>query len=101
MRSCQSVVLELTHSPPMKWGMRTSETAVAHIGSTSAIVKRREKSRVYLFPVKFSATLQRLKERVAVLPSETMAIVKERRFLPTGSEPSVAPLGITTHNRRP
>src|SRR6266478_1122653 len=57
--SCHSVELELTHSPPMKCGMRMSETAVAHIGSTSTIVKGGRGKRRYLFPVKFIENYQK------------------------------------------
>src|SRR5258706_10397552 len=37
--SCQLEDVELVHCPPMKWGTRMSETAVAHMGETSAIAK--------------------------------------------------------------
>src|SRR6476646_985967 len=39
MTSCQLDEVELVHCPPMKWGTRMSETAVAHMGETSAIAK--------------------------------------------------------------
>src|SRR5438128_12402682 len=32
MTSCQLDEVELVHCPPMKWGTRMSETAVAHMG---------------------------------------------------------------------
>src|SRR5689334_5823455 len=39
MTSCQFEEVEFVHCPPMKCGMRISETAVAHMGKTSAITK--------------------------------------------------------------
>src|ERR1700751_388114 len=81
MRSCHSVDLELTHSPAMKCGTRTSETAVAHVVRSSAIVTKCGGKRPYYFQVEFSAVPRQLKEGVALLSAGIIAFVMESRFL--------------------